>query len=86
MQAFFASGHAVDVVLAVIAIEAAWLVLRGRPVVDVALTLLPAILILIALRAALTDWSWPWIAVPLAAAFPVHLLDLARRGLLARGS
>lgn len=79
MQALFASGHAADVILAVLAIEAVWLVARGRPALDVALLLLPAVLMILALRGALTDAAWPWIALPLAASFPVHLADLRRR-------
>jgi hypothetical protein len=34
---------------------------------------------MIALRAALTGMAWPFISVPLALAFPVHLYDLRRR-------
>lgn len=79
MEAFFASGHAVDVVLAVLAIEAIWLVARGRPALAVLTMLLPAALILLGLRAALVGMEWIWIAVPLALSFPVHLADLSRR-------
>lgn len=79
MEDFFASGHAVDVVFAVLAIEALWLVRRGRDPRVVALMLLPAVLILLGLRAALTDMAWPWVAAPLALSFPVHLADLAAR-------
>jgi hypothetical protein len=35
---------------------------------------------MLGLRAALVGASWPWIALPLAASFPVHLVDLLRRG------
>lgn len=79
MERFFASGHAVDLVLAVLAVEAVWLTIRGHPPRAVLPMLLPAVLILIGLRAALTGMAWPWIAVPLALSFPVHLLDLAAR-------
>lgn len=79
MEQFFANGHAVDVILAVLAIEAVWLMRRGRPARFVALTLLPAVLILLGLRAALTGTAWPWIALPLALSFPVHIADLAVR-------
>jgi hypothetical protein len=44
-----------------------------------ALRLLPGALLLLALRAALTGQAWPWIALALAASFPAHLADLARR-------
>ncbi|WP_173425762.1 hypothetical protein [Aurantiacibacter marinus] len=79
MEVFFSSGHAIDVVLGVIVLETIWLLWRGWRLSDVALLLLPAVLMLIALRAALVGAPWPWIAVPLALSFPVHLLDLSRR-------
>lgn len=80
MEVLFASGHAADIVLIVLVLEFAWLVWRGQGVIGAGLIVLPAILIVIGLRFALTDASWPWIAMPLALAFPVHLADLARRG------
>ena len=40
----FASGHAADLILAVLAIEAVWLIARGRQALGVALMLLPAAL------------------------------------------
>lgn len=80
MEYLFASGHAADVILAVLAVEALWLVWRGRNPLDVVLMLLPAALMIAGLRAALVGAEWPWIAVPLALSFPVHLGDLVRRG------
>jgi hypothetical protein len=77
--AFFASGHAADVVLAVLALEALLLLRVGRRQDDVVLLLLPAALMMLGLRAALVGASWPWIALPLAASFPVHLADLLHR-------
>ncbi|WP_232089654.1 hypothetical protein [Sphingomonas sp. HMP6] len=59
-----------------------WLVLtrgRGWRGGDAALRLLPGALMLLALRAALTGGGWPWIALALAASFPAHLADIARR-------
>lgn len=79
MDEFFASGHAVDVVLVVLLVEAIWLKRRGNMWADIAPALLPAVLMMIALRAALTGMAWPFISVPLALAFPVHLYDLRRR-------
>ncbi len=84
MQAFFASGHAVDVVLLVLAGEAIWLRLRGRASVDIAAALLPAVLMMLGLRAALTGMAWPFVALPLMLSFPVHLYDLHRRGMLSQ--
>ena len=80
MRWLFASGHAADLVLAVMVIELAWLIGRGWRPVDALLRLGPGALMLIALRAALTGLDWQWIALPLALSFPVHLADLARRG------
>ncbi len=81
MTALFASGHAVDIVLAVLVAEALVLLARRRDAAGVVLALLPGGLILLALRAALIGAAWPWIALPLAASLPVHLLDVRRRGL-----
>ena len=81
MTWLFASGHAVDIVLGVIAIEFGWLVTRGGwPARYAALRLLPGALMLLALRAALTGAGWPAIALPLLVSFPIHLADLRRRG------
>ncbi len=80
MTWLFASGHAVDIVLAVIALEFAWLVAaRGWRVTAAALRLAPGALMLLALRSALTGLDWRWIALPLLLSFPVHLADLAQR-------
>ena len=84
MEQFFASGRAVDVVLAVLVFEALWLRLRGQKCADIIPALLPAILMMLGLRAALTGMDWPFISVPLALAFPVHLYDMHRRRMLRR--
>ncbi|WP_432199706.1 hypothetical protein ACRAQ7_08305 [Erythrobacter sp. W53] len=84
MEEFFSSGRAVDVVLAVLTAEALWLKWRGNKWADILPALLPAVLMMLALRAALTGMAWPYISLPLAAAFPVHLYDLRRRGMLAK--
>ena len=85
MQGFFASGHAVDVVLLVIAMEFAVMSLRSARErgggLDRVLALMPGVCMLLALRASLTGAPWPWIAAALAASFPFHLADLARRRL-----
>lgn len=75
----FASGHAVDVVLAVMAGELGWLVAREKwRVTEALLRLAPGALMLLALRAALLRFEWPWIALPLLLSFPVHVADLRR--------
>ncbi|QGN56364.1 hypothetical protein GKE62_08475 [Novosphingobium sp. Gsoil 351] len=68
-----------------LAVEAFWLVARGREALPVALLLLPAVLLIVALRGALTGAAWPWIALPLALSFPVHLADVKRRGRSSQG-
>lgn len=66
--------------LAVIAVELVWLVgRRDWRVTDALLRLGPGALMLVALRGALTESDWRWIALPLILSFPVHLADLARR-------
>ena len=79
MEALFASGHAADVMLAVLAAEALWLRTRSWLWRDLIPMLLPAALIVLGLRAALVGAVWPMIALPLALSFPVHLMDLRSR-------
>jgi hypothetical protein len=80
MEWLFASGHAADIILGVLCIEAAWLRLRrGWNWLALAGLLGPAALIVLGLRAALTGAEWWWIALPLALSLPLHLLDLAGR-------
>lgn len=80
MNWLFATGHAVDIVLAVIALELAWLVgMRQWRLLDATLRLAPGALILLALRGALVGSDWRWIALPLLLSFPVHVADLIRR-------
>ena len=85
MQGFFSSGHAVDLVLLVIAAEFAYLSLRRSrdraKGVDRVLTLMPGVCILLALRAALTGAAWPLVAGALALSFPFHIADVVRRRL-----
>lgn len=79
MADLFASGRAVDIVLVVIGIELGWLTLKsGWSVTHALLRLGPGVLMLVALRGALTGSDWWWIALPLALSFPVHLADLVR--------
>ncbi|MEO1045528.1 MAG: hypothetical protein AAFX04_08830 [Pseudomonadota bacterium] len=84
MEAFFSSGRAVDVVLLVLLAEALWLKYRGGDWIAILGALMPAVLMMLALRAALTGASWPMIALPLALSFPIHLYDMRRRRVAAR--
>lgn len=79
MADFFASGRAVDVVLLVLVLELGWLAWKNGRAAEAAFMLLPAALILLGLRAALTGAPWYWVAIALALSFPAHLADLARR-------
>jgi len=87
LKAFFASGHAVDLVLLVIAAEFVFLSTRRqrfghRPaMIDRVLAFAPGVCLLLALRAALTGAGWVWVAAALAASFPFHIADLVRRRL-----
>lgn len=80
IEAFFASGHAADLILGVLLAEAGWLRLRAGWSWGRVLGLIgPAALIVLGLRAALTGADWWWIALPLAASLPLHLMDLRTR-------
>ena len=77
---FFASGHAADLILIVLLGEALWLRAARRWNCRAILGLLgPAALMILGLRAALTGADWWWIALPLAASLPLHLMDLRGR-------
>ncbi|MEL7729219.1 hypothetical protein AAG612_06760 [Citromicrobium bathyomarinum] len=79
MEALFASGHAADIVLAVLALEALWLASRGWRIGAIAGLLGPAALMMLGLRAALTGAEWYWVSFPIALAFPLHAMDLRMR-------
>jgi hypothetical protein len=83
MHDLFASGRAIDLVLAFMAVEFAILCWRKRQrrraFVDLLLAFAPGACLLLAVRAALTGAGWMWIAALLAASLPAHLADLARR-------
>lgn len=80
MAALFASGHAADLVLIVMAIEAIVLTRLTRlRAGTVAAAALPGALIVVALRAALVGAAWPSIALPLLLSWPAHLWDIRLR-------
>jgi len=84
MAAWLVDGRAIDVLLVLISIEAAVLFLaRGRSsavsVSDWLYCLLAGGLLLVALRFALAQFSWHWIALALALAGVAHVADLRRR-------
>ncbi len=79
LQTFFDSGHAADAVLAVLAVEALWLSRAGWAWPRIARALGPAVFIVLAVRAALVGAAWHWVALALAASFPLHMMDILRR-------
>lgn len=80
IEILFDSGHAADVILGVLAIEAVWLrAAKGWSARAIAGLLGPAALIVLGLRAAMVGAEWWWIALPLAASLPLHLMDLKTR-------
>ena len=82
MDAVFVSGRIVDLILAVMALEAialiAWRRLRGHGpgAVGLLVNLGAGACLLLALRACLVGAGWPWIALWLALAFCAHAGDL----------
>jgi hypothetical protein len=82
-ETFFTSGHAVDLVIAVMAVEALVLIFgKKRGARTVVLTILPGAAMMLALRAALTDAGWHWVAIWLTVSLPLHLADLRHRKLI----
>ena len=84
MEALFASGRIIDLILLLVVVEAAvlaaWPRLRGSmTMVDVAALLAPGVMLMLAVRAALSGAPYTITAAVLAAAFAFYILDVARR-------
>jgi hypothetical protein len=85
MNEFFTSGNAVNLVLFVVACEllilalVRWKTGRGIPGIDLVANAASGVCLLLALRAALTQQPWIWIALALAGSFVAHVVDLSRR-------
>lgn len=80
LAAGFASGRAIDIVLAFMALEALYFILfTRRRSDDVFWMLLPGALMLLAVRTALTGAGWPLVALWLILSLPAHLNDVRRR-------
>ncbi|MBI1265621.1 MAG: hypothetical protein GC187_12920 [Alphaproteobacteria bacterium] len=80
----FTSGRVVDLILLVVVVEilalVLWPRLRGRmSLADVAGLIAPGVMLLLALRCALTGAPHTITAAILAAAFVFHLWDVIRR-------
>jgi hypothetical protein len=81
----FANGRIVDLILAMVVLEALVLLTyrfvrgRGVPAVGLLTTLLAGGFLLLALRSALIESPWIWTAAWLAAALLAHVADIAER-------
>jgi hypothetical protein len=81
----FAGGRIVDLVLAIMLVEAVALAAyhrrtrRGLAPAAVVLNLAAGAALLLALRGALVGAGWGWIALALAGALAAHLADLRQR-------
>ena len=85
MMALFSSGRVVDIILFFVFLEAVYIAVhrgktgRGVRLREVASGMLAGVFLLLALRCALVDERWPWIATWLLFALIAHLSDLAGR-------
>jgi hypothetical protein len=84
LEALFEQGRIIDLILIVVVIEVAvlalWSRLRGSMTrLDVISLTVPGVMLMLALRAVLTDSPNAMTAAFLAAAFVFHLWDVARR-------
>ncbi len=85
MAELFTSGRIIDFILILVALESLALVLwrartgKGPAFGAVWPMLLAGCFLLLAVRFALVDAPWPWIAAALLAGGVVHVVDLARR-------
>jgi hypothetical protein len=81
----FASGHIVDIVIALMVVEAAALITfhrltgKGLNPRETITNLAAGICLFVALRLALTGAEWTWIGVALSAALLAHIADLTSR-------
>jgi hypothetical protein len=85
MAEFFANGHVIDAILALMVLQFALLcflrivIAKASPPLGFLPTMLAGAGLLLALRAALTGAAWPMIAAWLLAGLAAHLFDLYLR-------
>ncbi len=85
VQSLIQTGRVADLVIVVLLAEAAVFIGfrvatgRGFAVSSVVSNMLAGLFLVLALRSALTDASWMWTALSLAAAGVAHAVDLAVR-------
>jgi hypothetical protein len=83
VSSLFESGQVVDLIILWLVLETGW-ALRGghaRARADIAWNAASGICLLVALRAALTEWSWLVIAAALTGAGAMHACALFSRGI-----
>ena len=85
MDEFFASGRSIQLVLALIGVEAIVLMVLWRmrrcplPPLSTLLILAPGTCLLLAAHAAVVGASWAWISSLFLLALVIHLVDLRQR-------
>ena len=85
LSAWFANPQLIDIILLMVVTEGVVLGIyhgiSGRGLSPRVLWpfLLSGALLLLALRAAILDAAWPWLALPLTGALIAHLFDLSGR-------
>jgi hypothetical protein len=85
MADFLSGVHAVDLILAIVAVELVAITLywharrRGIAPAHLLPNLMAGALLLLALRLALSDYSWPWYITCLALAGIANVADLRQR-------
>lgn len=85
MAGLFASGHIVDLILVLVAVEVAALALwrrwsgTGPRLGGLAANLASGACLLLAVRSALVDAGWEWVAMALLGSLLAHVADLYGR-------
>src|SRR6476619_3759940 len=85
MATLFSSGRVIDLVIALVVLEALTLCAyhlatgRGLAPAQFAANLAAGLCLLLAVRAALTSAGWVWVALSLALSRLAHLADLGSR-------
>jgi hypothetical protein len=92
MEALYRDGHVIDLILILMVAEGLLLLLvhrrtgRGPGLPDLLGNLAAGMFLMLAVRTALTDAWWGWVALALVGALASHLVDLFvryhRQGLL----
>lgn len=85
MSKWFQSGRIIDVIVALVLLEALALslrhrvTLRGPSPAELFPNLASGLCLMLAVRAALTGSAWTWVALALALSLVAHLVDLGQR-------